>query len=81
MTPKATMRSAPPAAPKPDKAPTHRDVLATANGQAGAYGYSRGIILTGVPVDLVEVHAWMSADAAAVTAARAAGADVVPFRA
>jgi len=67
--------------PKPPKASTHYDVLTTANGQVGAYGYSRGIILTGVPAGLVEVHsAWMEADSSAVKAARAAGAAVVPFR-
>jgi len=83
MTKKATMQPAQVAtvASKPAKVATHHDVLTTANGQVGAYGYSRGIILTAVPADLVEVHAaWMNQDAAAVNAARVAGADVVPFR-
>lgn len=81
MTKKTTMQTTKAApSPKPAKAPTHYDVLVTANGQVGAYGYSRGIILTGVPADLLQVHAWMSTDTAAVKAARATGADVVPFR-
>lgn len=67
--------------PKRTKTATHRDVLTTAEGKVGPYGYSRGIILTAVPADLVNVHAaWMNADAAVVKAARAAGAAVVPFK-
>lgn len=81
MTKKATIQPAPAAAPKPVKVPTHYDVLTTANGQVGAYGYSRGIILTGVPAHQVKAHtAWMTADAAAVKAARVAGATVVRFK-
>ena len=84
MTKKATMVpaevTAKPSA-RPAKPVSHCDVLTTANGQIGAYGYSRSLIITGVPAALVDVHAaWMNADAAAVKAARAAGADVVPFR-
>lgn len=66
---------------KRTKTATHHDVLTTAEGKVGPYGYSRGIILTAVPADLVNVHAaWMNADAAVVKAARAAGAAVVPFK-
>jgi len=83
MTKKATMQATRTAAAgrRPSKAATRLDVVTTASGRVGAFGYTRGIILKGVPVELTKVHeTWMDADPAAVKAAHAAGADVVPFR-
>ena len=69
------------ATPAAAKMPPRRDVVTTGKGQMGVFEYSRGIILVGVPADLIERHSdWMNPDAAAVKAARAAGADAVPFQ-
>ncbi|WP_159917869.1 hypothetical protein [Pantoea sp. 18069] len=54
--------------------------LTTAPGRFGARSYAAGIIIEGVPLDVVEARAWLEADAAKVREARRAGAAVVRYR-
>lgn len=72
---------APRAALQKDGDTCPRAVLTTAPGTIGPYGYIAGLIIEGVPADVAQVNAaWMNARPDDVAAARAAGADSVPYR-
>lgn len=53
-------------------------VLTTAAGRYGPCSYASGIIIEGLPAGLLD-ETWQNADAAAVRAARRAGAAVVRY--
>jgi len=56
-------------------------VLTIGSGALGPYGYTAGLIIEGVPPDVAGANtSWMDADPEKVAAARAAGADSVPYR-
>lgn len=56
-------------------------VLTVAAGTIGPYGYTSGLLIEGVPPEMVAGNSsWLEADPQKVAEARAAGADSVPYR-
>ena len=56
-------------------------VLTVAAGTIGPYGYTSGLLIEGVPPEMIAGNSsWLDADPQKVAEARAAGADSVPYR-